>query len=72
MKRRRKNEFCLNCGEELDTLSNYCNSCGQENTDNRISLVELLKDLFNDYLSIDTRLGRSLFPFLFQPGKLTI
>ena len=71
MRNRRKSDHCLNCHLELDELYNYCPQCGQENTDNRVTVRQLLRDLFDNYINLDSRLGRSLLPFLFKPGHLT-
>lgn len=71
MYRRRKHIECLNCGAKLDKVYNYCPVCGQENTDNKVNFKTLIGDFFNNYLSIDSRLGNSIKPFLFKPGFLT-
>ena len=71
MKIRRKSNQCLNCGATLDEVYNYCPRCGQENNDNTVSFKMLIRDFFNTYLAIDSRFGRSVRPFFFQPGYLT-
>ncbi len=71
MKQRRKANHCLNCGLRIETIYNYCPQCGQENTNNKVSVLELLKDIYDDYITFDSRLVRSLKPFFFSPGKLT-
>jgi hypothetical protein len=45
--------------------------CGQENTDYRVSIWDLLTEFFGSYMNFDSRLGRSIVPFLFKPGFLT-
>ncbi|MFA0963237.1 DUF3667 domain-containing protein [Roseivirga sp. BDSF3-8] len=71
MKRRRKTSHCLNCGLDLDRSTNFCPRCGQENTDNNVSFSTLARDFISNYFSLDGRFGRSVLPFLFNPGKLT-
>jgi hypothetical protein len=71
MKIRRKTSRCLNCGLDLDPDANYCQRCGQENTDNNVSFGTLANDFVTNYFSWDGRFGRSVVPFLFIPGKLT-
>lgn len=71
MKKRRKTESCLNCGYKLDTSFEFCPACGQENTDNQISFGRLVSEFFSNYFSLDSRFGRSIFPFFFKPGTLT-
>jgi hypothetical protein len=70
MKKLRKGENCLNCGLRLDKKYNHCPQCGQENTDNKVSLRLLIMDAVLNYLNFDMLLGRSLIPFLFRPGYL--
>jgi Protein of unknown function (DUF3667) len=72
MKHRRKNDQCPNCGLAHPPLYNYCPQCGQENTTSKVSFSALLSDLFSNYLTFDSRTGRTVGPFLFQPGKLTL
>ncbi len=70
MKYRRKSEKCLNCEAELRSDFEFCPKCGQENTNNYVSVRELFNDLIGNYLSFDSRFGRSILPFLFLPAKL--
>ncbi|PCH94582.1 MAG: hypothetical protein COB85_05470 [Bacteroidetes bacterium] len=69
-KKLRKTENCSNCGHTLSEDS-YCSSCGQQNTDNSVSLWILIKDFIDDYFSFDSRLFKSIVPLLFKPGFLT-
>lgn len=70
MKNLRKGKNCLNCGLELVPHYNHCPQCGQENTNNRVSLRALIVDTVLNYFSFDMLFGRSLIPFLFKPGYL--
>ncbi|MEQ8812353.1 MAG: DUF3667 domain-containing protein [Imperialibacter sp.] len=73
MRRRRKQNACLNCGYPLNSeIYNYCPSCGQENTNTNISFGQLLYDFFNNAFSFDSRFTNSLIPFFFKPGWLTL
>lgn len=71
MKKRRKHSNCLNCGQSLHEKHNYCSNCGQENTDNELSIGLLFKEFISNFLSLDSRFGRTLKPFLIRPGKIT-
>ena len=62
---------CHNCGKALTPSDNYCPACGQENDEKNVSLAKFAADLAKDALSLDSRLGRTLIPFLFRPGYLT-
>ena len=71
IKKRRKANHCLNCGEEFDESFNYCSHCGQENNHNRVSFGTLVVDFLNNYFSFDSKFSLSLLPFFFDPGCLT-
>ena len=71
-KTRRKNSLCPNCGRGLLAAENYCPDCGQENTNINVSLKTVLRDFFDDLFSLDSRFFKTLRPFLFKPGFLTI
>jgi hypothetical protein len=62
-------EPCLNCGAAL--TGQYCGNCGQRARSRLISLWELVRDAFGDIFELDSRIWRTLWPLLFQPGKLT-
>jgi uncharacterized protein DUF3667 len=61
---------CLNCGAAL--AGQYCGRCGQRATSRLISIIELLRDAFGDLFELDSRLWRTVLPFLIRPGLLTI
>ena len=60
---------CLNCGSTR--VAEYCADCGQRNVEMRVPARALLVDAVEDGLSLDSRMGRSLGPFLLHPGLLT-
>jgi len=60
---------CLNC--DAPTPDEYCSRCGQKNADYRESLREIVGDVAQELFQFDSRIGRTLVPFLFQPGKLS-
>jgi hypothetical protein len=61
---------CLNCGSTL--VDAFCAACGQRNADMRIPARELALDAVEDGLSLDSRVARTVVPFLFRPGHLTV
>jgi hypothetical protein len=63
---------CLNCGSDLSEKDVYCSQCGQKVQSPIIRFNDFLKDAFEDYFSIDSKIFKSLFPLLFKPGFLTI
>jgi hypothetical protein len=71
MKKLHKQPACLNCNRPLSSTDNFCPCCGQENTKHTISFGAFIHDFFSNYLSFDSRIGRSTVPFLIKPGFLT-
>ncbi len=65
----RGSEHCANCGEA--TPNAFCPGCGQRNADYQRPLRELASDAFGELFQLDSRIGRTLVPFLFRPGMLT-
>ncbi len=63
---------CLNCNKDLSQSDRFCSECGQQVDQNNLKLSTLLKEFFENYLSFDTRLGRSIKPFFTKPGTLTL
>lgn len=72
MPHKRKQDYCLNCNEPLSPNMNYCPSCGQENDDRHVSIWVLVADYLEELLGVDSKMVRSIIPFLLQPGKLTV
>lgn len=68
---RRPGTKCLNCGLTLEVQDNFCPGCGQENTDQQVSMKTLIGEFLSNYFSFDSKLGRSLRSFFFKPGALT-
>jgi hypothetical protein len=62
---------CLNCNSELPQKAKYCSNCGQKFDSPLIRFKDFIKDAFEDYFSIDSKIFRSLIPLLFKPGFLT-
>lgn len=66
------NKNCLNCNSELPENAKFCANCGQKADTPIIRFKDFIKDAFEDYFSIDSKIFRSLIPLLFKPGFLTI
>ena len=60
---------CRNCGRP--TGPRFCGGCGQPVDDRRRPLLRLLGEAMDDWLSLDSRLARSLLT-LARPGRLTL
>ena len=71
-KRRLKEEICLNCGFVFKEEDNFCPECGQENDHKIKSIFHFFRNFFSELLSLDSQVFRSIIPFLFRPGRLTL
>ena len=61
---------CRNCDAELS--GEYCSTCGQRDIELKVPLKELVNEFADEFLSFDARMLRSIVPFLFRPGSLTL
>ena len=64
-----ESDRCLNCDHPVDDT--FCAHCGQRNTDYRVSLWHVLREMLGEAFELDGRVPRTLVPFLFKPGILT-
>lgn len=62
-------QTCTNCATPL--TGQYCANCGQRDKGRVISLWQLLRDLVGDLFEVDSRVWRTLWPLVFNPGRLT-
>jgi hypothetical protein len=62
---------CLNCQANLQVDDQFCPRCGQKVDRNDLRLKVVISEFFENYLSFDSRLGRTLIPFFFKPGFLS-
>ena len=61
-------KLCKNCNSELVGL--YCSECGQKNIES-FTFSKLVKDFFDNILSLDSRLFQTLKYLIIRPGYLT-
>ena len=61
--------ICANCRSPL--TGQFCANCGQEDRTYFLSIWALVSEFLDELLTYDSKLFRSLFPLLFQPGYLT-
>jgi hypothetical protein len=62
-------EHCPNCGDP--SPRDYCAACGQRNFDLHVSFRKIVGEFFGELASVDSRIARTIVPFLFRPGELT-
>ncbi len=69
----RKQAICSNCSYAFaeTTVDNFCPNCGQENLDKNVSFGDLFSDFIGNYLSLDSKLFRTIPRLMFFPGFLT-
>ena len=60
---------CSNCQALL--TGQYCAICGQRDRTRMISLWELIADFAGEFVNLDSRFWRTIFPLIFRPGRLT-
>lgn len=60
---------CLNCGAEL--TGPYCSSCGQEDTELRVSIKRLVRDFMAEQLGLESKVPTTLWRLISKPGVLT-
>ncbi len=63
-------ELCLNCHYPLAEGALFCHHCGQKPTNGKVSLKELLHNLFYIWIFLEEKLFRTV-RHLVIPGKLT-
>ncbi|HEX3665079.1 MAG TPA: DUF3667 domain-containing protein [Rhizomicrobium sp.] len=61
---------CRNCGEPMPGA--YCASCGQERNTHRRSIWGLLHNLVEEIASLDSRMLRTAWALVAQPGELPL
>jgi hypothetical protein len=61
--------WCRNCDTGLH--GDFCSTCGQRNSEYSVSLGVLAKEFADEYLSLDSRLFRTVLNLFFRPGFLT-
>lgn len=72
MEKSEKLDHCLNCGQKFLNEENFCPVCGQENKDQKISIIAFIEDFIASLFNFETIFFRTIPAFLFSPGKLTI
>ncbi|GGE11681.1 DUF3667 domain-containing protein [Psychroflexus salis] len=67
-----RGEQCLNCNHALDKSDAYCANCGQRNTTKKLSLKDLIEELFSSLISYDSKLWQSIKYMFLKPGELAL
>lgn len=67
-----RGEECLNCEHTLDVSDRFCPNCGQANTTKKISVWDLIQELFSSVFSYDSKLWKSMKLLFTKPGGLSL
>ena len=62
---------CLNCGQPLTGVENFCSYCGQKNSTKKLSFKHFISQLFSGFFSYDSRFWLTFIPLLIKPGKVS-
>lgn len=62
---------CRNCSHSILSSAKYCSSCGQKNTDGRISIRSFFSAFFSTVFNLESKFFQTL-GHIFIPGKLTV
>ncbi|WP_445159287.1 DUF3667 domain-containing protein [Mesohalobacter salilacus] len=70
--RKYRSQKCLNCNHDLDYSDRFCPYCGQRNSNEKLSLFNLLSEYFSGVFAYDSKLFSSIKLIVTSPGKLSI
>lgn len=65
------NHTCFNCEKKFDFEFDYCPSCGQKNTNGKVTFSELWEEFQVAVFNIESKTWQTLIT-IFVPGKLTL
>lgn len=65
------NQNCKNCTHPILESAKFCSSCGQKNTDGRISIRSFFSAFFSTVFNLESKLFKTM-GHIFIPGKLTV
>ncbi len=62
---------CFNCGHPFFGKEKFCPECGQKNKDPKITFGNFLHEVFNGFISWDSKFWTTFIPLLTKPGKVS-
>ncbi len=62
---------CFNCGHPFFGGEKFCPECGQENKEPKLTFGSFLHQIFNGFVSWDSRFWTTIIPLLIKPGKVS-
>ena len=64
-------DACFNCGHPFSGHEKFCPECGQANKNKRITFGNFLHEVFNGFISWDSKFWTTFIPLLTKPGKVS-
>ena len=62
---------CFNCGHPFSGQEKFCPECGQKNKNPKITFGSFLHEVFNGFISWDSKFWTTFIPLLTKPGKVS-
>lgn len=62
---------CFNCGHPFNNNEKFCPECGQKNKDPKITFGNFAHEVFNGFISWDSKFWTTFIPLLTKPGKVS-
>ena len=62
---------CFNCGHPFSGQEKFCPECGQKNKNPKITFGSFVHEVFNGFISWDSKFWTTFIPLLTKPGKVS-
>ena len=62
---------CFNCGHPFFGNEKFCPECGQKNKNPKITFGSFVHEVFNGFISWDSKFWTTFIPLLIKPGKVS-
>ena len=62
---------CFNCGHPFFGQEKFCPECGQANKNKQITFKNFIHEVFNGFISWDSKFWTTFIPLLIKPGKVS-
>jgi len=66
-----KQRHCLNCEYPFIGSEIFCPTCGQKDKGDQLTFGAFAKEIFNGFISWDSKIWRTCIPLLTKPGKVS-
>ena len=62
---------CFNCGHPFFGNEKFCPECGQKNKNPKITFGNFVHEVFNGFISWDSKFWTTFIPLIIKPGKVS-